>query len=254
MTSMSLTIPTLADIIQPARGEHERPRPIGTIHAGAFTGHLMGYLLHHDELVAVLFGAASKAAREALWAAAVKGRLVEFQLDGPRPRHIRPKRVPGKEVYERFDHDGPLPASNGHPLLLIYRAALTEYLANPPEKSDGWDHFITFGPAGADRPYAFWLTQLRQLVLLPELPGWAEVVWEAAAGEPSLKLVEKVGVCEGFAPAWRVRADTEAWRGLYTRLAKAKKLPLPERSVLAPAAPPQAEWSLRDFHGRGGRT
>lgn len=255
MTEMSLSTPTLASILLPALDERGRPRPVGTLRAGSFTGHLLAYLIHNNDLLAVLYGTASKAARDSLWAAILKGRSVDFVLDTPRSRVLRPKRLSGAAAYERFDHEGPLPASNGHPLLLISRAALTSYLAVPPEKVE-FDHFITFGPAGSDRPHALWLTQLRQLVLLPELPGWADVLWEAAVDLPSSTkpLVQAVSTSAGFASAWLVAADAEAWRAIYTRLAKGRRLPLPAKSTLAPAEPPRVEWSLREFRGWGGRT
>ncbi len=154
---------------------------------------------------------------------------------------------------------------------------MTDFLANPPDTTKTTNEqqqdapqgavrrFITFGPPGACEPYAYWLTQLRQIILLPEQPGWAEIVWREAvkrtASPSSLReagrtarrangcpLIAPITDSVGLAPAWRVRADPQAWRDLYSHLARKKKLPVADGSVIAPPAPAHVAWALRGFH------
>jgi hypothetical protein len=187
---MSTAIPSFRDIFLPWRDEAGRPCAVGAIRFGSYTAHLFACLLCDDGFAALLFGSGSKTQLDAIWAACVTGgRKVELALDPsaglrraqssrsgqalPRRRLIPLKRLPDPEGYERFDHDDLLPLSNGRPLLLVSRTALTDFLANPPDTTTrratserqqdapqgAVRRFITFGPPGADEPYAFWLTQ-----------------------------------------------------------------------------------------------
>ena len=264
---MSTAIPSFGDIFQPLRDEAGRPCAIGTIRFNTYTAHLFAYLLCDDGFAALLFGSGSKTQLDAIWAACVTGdKKVELVLDMPRRRLIPPKRLPDPDGYERFDHDDLLPLSNGRPLLLVSRTVLTDFLANPPDTTRATSdrpqdapqgavrRFITFGPPGSPGacvPYAFWLTQLRQIILLPEQPGWAEIIWREAVkrkGRASgCPLITPITDSVGFAPAWRVMADPQAWRDLYSSLARRKKLPVADGPTLASAAPSHAAWSLKGY-------
>ncbi len=261
---MSAAIPSFRDIFQPLRDEAGHPCAVGAIRFGTYMAHLFACLLCDDGFAALLFGSGSKTQLDAIWAACVTGgKKVELALDRPRRRLIPLKRLPDPEGYERFDHDDLLPLSNGRPLLLVSRTALTDFLANPPDtttrratgeqQQDAVRRFITFGPPGACEPYAFWLTQLRQIILLPEQPGWAEIVWREAVKRTASRrangcpLIAPITDSIGFAPAWRVRADPQAWRDLYSSLARKKKLPVADGSVIAPAAPSHVAWSLKGY-------
>jgi hypothetical protein len=277
---MSPAIPSFRDIFLPWRDEAGRPCAVGAIRFGTYSAHLFACLLCDDGFAALLFGSGSKTQLDAIWAACVTGgKKVELALDVPRRRLIPVKRLPDREGYERFDHDDLLPLSNGRLLLLVSRTVLTDFLANPPDvtlrraASESQQdtpqgtarRFITFGPPGACEPYAFWLTQLRQIILLPEQPGWAEIVWREAvkrtASPSSLReagrtarrangcpLIAPITDSVGFAPAWRVMADPQAWRDLYSHLARRRKLPVADRSTIASTAPTHVAWSLNGFH------
>jgi hypothetical protein len=261
---MSTAIPSFRDIFLPWRDEAGRPCAVGAIRFGSYTAHLFACLLCDDGFAALLFGSGSKTQLDAIWAACVTGgRKVELALDLPRRRLIPLKRLPDPEGYERFDHYDLLPLSNGRPVLLISRTALTDFLANPPDTTTrhatserqqdapqgAVRRFITFGPPGADEPYAFWLTQLRQIILLPEQPGWAEIVWREAVKRTrranGCLLIAPITDSVGLAPAWRVLADPQAWRDLYSDLARRRKLPVSDGPVIASTAPPHVAWSLK---------
>jgi hypothetical protein len=276
---MSTAIPSFRDIFLPRRDEAGRPCAVGAIRFGSYTAHLFACLLCDDGFAALLFGSGSKTQLDAIWAACVTGgKKVELALDRPLRRLIPLKRLPDPEGYERFDHDDLLSLSNGRPLLLVSRTVLTDYLANPPDTTTrhatseqqqdapqgAVRRFITFGPPGANEPYAFWLTQLRQIILLPEQPGWAEIVWREAvkhtASPSSLReagrtarrangcpLIAPITDSVGLAPAWRVLADPQAWRDLYSHLARKKKLPVADGSVIAPNVPAHVAWSLKGY-------
>ncbi len=257
---MSTAIPSFRDIFQPLRDEAGRPRAIGVIQFNTFTAHLFAYLLCDDGFAALLFGSGSKTQLDAIWAACVAGdKRVELALETPDRRVLSLKRLPDAEGYERFDHDDLLPLSNGRPLLLVSRTALTDYLANPPEtaKSVGESQpeairrFITFGPPGAAEPYTLWLTQLRQILLLPEQPGWAEVIWREAVkrsdGTEDQPLIAPITESLGFAPAWHVAADPQAWSDLYRSLAIRAALPVVSRQPIATATHSRVVWSLKSY-------
>jgi hypothetical protein len=271
---MSTAVPSFRDIFLPWRDEAGRPCAIGAIRFGTYTAHLFACLLCDDGFAAVLFGSGSKTQLDAIWAACVTGgKKVELALDPsaaqplvarsgqalPRRRLITLKRLPDPEGYERFDHDDLLPLSNGRPLLLVSRTILTDFLANPPYTTKATNEqlqdapqgavrrFITFGPHGACEPCDFWLTQLRQIILLPEQPGWAEIVWREAVKRKG-QLITPITDSVGFAPAWRVRADPQAWRDLYSDLARRRKLPVADGPMISPTAPPHIAWSLKGYH------
>src|SRR5574341_1312771 len=166
---MSTINPSFRDIFRPVKDEAGRPCALGVIQFNTFTAHLFAYLLCDDGFAALLFGSGSKTQLDAIWAACVTGdKRVELRLDIPDRRELSLKRLPDAEGYERFDHDDVLPLSNGRPLLLMSRTALTDYLANPPEtakntgesRPEAVRRFITFGPPDASEPYCLWLTQL----------------------------------------------------------------------------------------------
>lgn len=259
LPQMPITIPSFRDIFQPLRDEAEHPCAVGAIRFGTYSAHLFAYLLCDDGFAALLFGSGSKTQLDAIWAACVTGdKKVELVLDMPRRRLIPLKRLPDPEGYERFDHDDLLPLSNGRPLLLVSRTALTDFLANPPDMTKvaserqqdapqgAVRRFITFGPPGACEPYAFWLTQLRQIILLPEQPGWPEIIWREAVKRKG-PLITPITDLVGFAPSWRVLADPQAWRDLYGDLARRKKLPVADGPTLASAAPSHVAWSLKGY-------
>ncbi len=110
-------------------------------------------------------------------------------------------------------------------VILLHRAALTAYFAEPPDPTAGrFTFFYAFGPARGAMPHPIWLSQLRQLLLLPELPGWAEALWpEAIAGE----LARPLAQVSGFNPIWRIEADESRWRDLYRQLAREGRLQVP---------------------------
>ncbi len=263
---MSTAIPSFRDIFLPWRDEAGHPCAIGAIRFGTYMAHLFACLLCDDGFAALLFGSGSKTQLDAIWAACVTGgKKVELALDLPHRRLIPLKRLPDPEGYERFDHDNLLPLSNGRPLLLVSRTALTDFLANPPDTTTrratseqqqdapqgAVRRLITFGPPGACEPYAFWLTQLRQMILLPEQSGWAEIIWREVGkrkGRVSgCPLIAQITDSVGFAPAWRVMADPQAWRDLYSDLARRKKLPVADGPTPASAAPSHVAWSLKDY-------
>ncbi len=265
---MSTAIPFFRDIFQPLQDEAGHPCAIGAIRFNMYTAHLFAFLLCDDGFAALILGSGSKTQLDAIWAACVTGdKKVELVLDMPRRRLIPLKRLPDPEGYERFDHDDLLPLSNGRPLLLISRIALTDFLAHPPDTTRATSdrpqdppqgavrRFIAFGPPGACAPYAFWLTQLRQIILLPEQPGWPEIIWREAVKRKGRRgntsgcplLTTPVTDSVGFAPAWRVMADPQAWRDLYSDLARRKKLPVADGPTLASAAPSHVAWSLKGY-------
>lgn len=201
----------LADVFQPGL--------IATAKVRGYQVPILGYAFDGDNLIAIAF-AESKTRCQAVWASFLKGDEIAFRVDG---RPVRGRRQPGKELYETLQ--GELPGSGGYVVLLLHRAALTAYFAEPPDPRAGrFSFFYAFGPAGGKSPHPIWLSQLRQLLLLPELPGWVEALWPQALDWGLARPLARV---TGFNPIWRIEADESRWRDLYRHLVREGRLQVP---------------------------
>ena len=171
-----------------------------------------GYVIDKTEIVALAL-TESKSRCQAAIAVFDLGEEVQFT---PSPRvRIMGRRVPGKGLYEMFAGD--LPKSSAYAVVLLHRSAVTRYLADPPNPKDGpFKCYYVFSQAGSDRPQPIWADMLQQLVLVPMLSTWSDVIWDEAVRCGLATQVETVG---GFTPTWRVEAADESWKALYQRLA-----------------------------------
>jgi hypothetical protein len=203
---------TLSDVFRPA--------PVGAAKVKGFTVNVCGYILDGDEFVALAFAEAKTRCEAVRAVFLAKKTAIAVEVPGKRP--IAGRAIRGREQYETIG--GELPKSGGYVTVLLHRSALTEYLAEPPDaRADRFEHFYAFGPSGGKAPYPIWLSQLRELALLPEIPGWADTLWPEAlrAG-----LASPVASVAGFNPVWKIRADEPGWREMYTRIAGEGKLPV----------------------------
>ena len=227
-----------------------QPADLGSASANGFEVVVYGYVLD-DHIIALAFGE-SPTRCKAVWSAFMQGEQIELSIGDRRLRKVR--REPGTGLYETFE--GSLPDVQGHVTLVIHRAALAAYLAEPPQGREGdpFDHFYTFGPPGGDAPYPIWLAQLRQCLLLPAQPGWAETLWPEVLAADLATPLEDVA---GFTPMWRVQTDDDAWKALYSHMAAAGHLAIPsanpntyDQAWTSPAAT-EVRWEIPRRAGVG---